>query len=470
MAHNLAPLYAVILGLACKGCERRLGVATGDRLTWIKEVAVALWNHRLSRRPLASMALVLIALTAPSLAACAPGAASPTATARASATGAAGGAGSNTITLTAPAAWALSRRAPRLATSVAFATARLGYLCAQNPSDYTKPAPGLYRTTDGGATWAHVVTPNPGMPCQVFLDAHDASDLFIQQVLGSPTGAGDPLKAALWRSRDGGATWSRLALVSHTNGWDTLIVSGARLFALVRPVYYGAAGCPDGSPAPKEFSTPSSLVYTSDDGGQTWSVFGASLVAQNLRVTGLVSDGQAIYVQTRPAATDCSTIWRPITWRRLNLDNTWTTIPTPTAATSILTFWPAASGGMYALDTYQTDHLGPIQVAVSDASGSAWTTLPALTPPAGLTDNGLDEAAVAPSGHVYAQLQTSSGAVSYPGAVIFALDPAAARPTWSVYAVNHASAWAPIESGGALTMWGIYADQQNSAVASLPMP
>lgn len=193
----------------------------------------------------------------------------------------------------------------------------------------------------------------------------------------------------------------------------------------------------------------------SGDGGQSWSPFGASLVAQNMLVSGLTTDGQSIYVQTRPAATDCSNIWRPITWRRLNSDGSWSVFPTPSAASSILTFWPAANGGTYALDLYEAQHTGagPSTVAVSADRGGAWNTLPDLNPPDGLINGAPDEAAVAPSGHVYVQLQTSSlSYYSYPDGITFVLDPTQSQPTWRAYAVNHATGWSAAENGGSLTM------------------
>lgn len=426
-------------------------------------------------RPSAFVALALAALTL-TFAACAPSASSASQTRAANPSGASATptftfAPGSTLTVSALTSWKAHTSAPQQATSIAFITSTQGYLCAQNPQDYSKPAPGLFKTSDGGGSWTHIATPNPGLPCRVFLDPNDPNDLFIQQILSTPTGTGDPLQAALWRSRDGGATWSHLALIPHTNGWNVLTVLGSRLFALANPVYYGAAPCPPGSPAPAQFSTPSSQVYVSDDGGQSWSPLGASLVAQNMLVSALTTDGQSIYVQTRPVATDCSTIWQPITWRRLNSDNSWSTFSTPPASSSILTFWPAASGGMYALDVYAAQHAGALAVAVSVDRGVTWNTLPAITPPDGLINVTLDEAAVAPSGHVYAQIQTSSASYySYPGGITFVLDPAQSQPTWSVYAVNHATAWSPTESGGSLSMWGLYFDNQNNSVASLPMP
>ena len=417
-------------------------------------------------------ALVILVVPALTFAACASsgkpsGDATRTPGAVAVSTSATGG---TVLTVSAPAKWATKAHTPQQANSIAFASPTQGYLCAQNASDYTKPAPGLFKTNDGGATWTHITTPNPGLPCQIFLDPGDANDLFIQQIVSTPTGAGDPLQAALWRSQDGGASWSQAALIPHTNGFVSLYFLNSGLFAQVKLDYFGASGCAPGATPPPEASTASSVVYVSYDGGGSWNPFGASLTTQNLQVDELASDGQTIYVETRPAATACEATFEPITWQRLNSNETWTPITTPAARDSSLSFWPAAKGGMYALDVYDTSAGGQTTVAVS-AGGGKWTTLPALSAPAGLTNVGLDEAAIAPSGHVYAEIATSSSvAYSYPGAITYMLDSTKPQPTWSVYAANFAAEWTPVESGGALSMWGIYSDSQTTAIASLSMP
>jgi hypothetical protein len=87
--------------------------------------------------------------------------------------------GGTVLTVSAPAKWTARPHSPQQATGIAFASATVGYLCAQN-SDPNKPAPGLFKTNDGGQTWTHVATPNSGPPCQIFLDPADGNDLFIQ--------------------------------------------------------------------------------------------------------------------------------------------------------------------------------------------------------------------------------------------------------------------------------------------------
>lgn len=425
---------------------------------------------RASDRWVHSPALIILAIAALALSACASsGKASDAATQTPGAVAiSTNDTGGTVLTVSAPAKWTVRPNTPQQATSIAFASATRGYLCAQN-ADSRKPAPGLFKTSDGGHAWTHVATPNAGLPCQIFLDPGDANDLLIQQIVSTPTGTGDPLQAALWRSRDGGASWNQAALIPHTNGFARLSFIGSNLFAQVRPDYFGATGCGPGTPPPQG-STPSSVIYASYDGGGSWNPFGASLTSQNLLVDQLASDGQTIYVETRPVASSCEAMFGPVTWQRLNSNQTWSPIAAPAARDSSLSFWPAAKGGMYALDVYDTSAGGQTIIAVS-LNGSKWTTLPALTAPQGLTYVGLDDAAITPSGHVYAEIATSSAvAYSYPGAITYALDATQPTPAWSIYAANVAANWSPVQAGSGLTMWSIYTDGQVSAVASLAMP
>lgn len=77
-------------------------------------------------------------------------------------------------------------------------------------------AQGLFRTSDGGATWARVAKPPFSGPV-TFLDARHAFGVSDPARWGGaqyavPLGAG-----ALWRTDDGGRTWARLALAGKAD-------------------------------------------------------------------------------------------------------------------------------------------------------------------------------------------------------------------------------------------------------------
>ncbi|MGH2504255.1 MAG: WD40/YVTN/BNR-like repeat-containing protein, partial [Ktedonobacterales bacterium] len=104
---------------------------------------------------------------------------------------------------------------------------RVGYLCS--------PANGhLYMTRDGGASWSQLHLSATTGCGDVFIDAHDASDLFVSTASVAQTN-GFPTSYDLWRSRDTGATWSKLGGVQKPTdprlAWSQLAVVGSRLLA-----------------------------------------------------------------------------------------------------------------------------------------------------------------------------------------------------------------------------------------------
>ncbi|HEY2432338.1 MAG TPA: hypothetical protein VGI12_06655 [Vicinamibacterales bacterium] len=122
---------------------------------------------------------------------------------------------------------------------------------------------GIYRTTDGGKTWTRALLPEGSTGAtDVYLDFGDPRMAFALLAGGSGPG--------VWKSADAGATWqavggrglpdgSRItafALASNTHG--------RRLYAVAGTGGRGGGGRGPGSRA----------LYRSDDGGDTW-VFGS---------------------------------------------------------------------------------------------------------------------------------------------------------------------------------------------------
>jgi photosystem II stability/assembly factor-like uncharacterized protein len=131
---------------------------------------------------------------------------------------------------------------------------------------------GVYRTTDGGATWkqVHFVSDStgvvdlelePGNPRVVYAAAWRAERKPWTIVSGARgcAGAGQPAcEGGLWKSEDGGDTWRRLGggLPDSLVGKIDLAVSPAhtrRVYALVE-------------------AKPGGGLYRSDDAGATWTL------------------------------------------------------------------------------------------------------------------------------------------------------------------------------------------------------
>jgi photosystem II stability/assembly factor-like uncharacterized protein len=128
---------------------------------------------------------------------------------------------------------------------------------------------GIYRSSDGGATWALVLGGAAGT--EVLFDVSDANVAYA--ALGSP--AGSPLNG-VYKSVDGGATWANMSGIGATaipaalGGRIRLAQAASKpstMFAAVSRSYTGANGV---------FQEDAALgVFKTTDGGATWNTTSA---------------------------------------------------------------------------------------------------------------------------------------------------------------------------------------------------
>ena len=121
----------------------------------------------------------------------------------------------------------------------------------------------LSHTTDGGTTWQEIVTtgmPAPG-PCKNSIRFADAQHGFISAV--DP--AGSPL---VYRSADGGRSWTASARLPDPPGFTTRATSGPFLNAAKLGTFGTTILV---TAAQNEPFTGKIYVYRSTDGGATWT-------------------------------------------------------------------------------------------------------------------------------------------------------------------------------------------------------
>ncbi|PYO40517.1 MAG: glycosyl hydrolase [Gemmatimonadetes bacterium] len=136
------------------------------------------------------------------------------------------------------------------------------YACALGRAFGPAPDRGVYRTTDGGKTWTRVLFVDPNTGCaDLAMDPGDPNVLFAGmwqlEIKTWNLKSGGP-GSGLWVTRDGGATWKRLAghglpEASHAVGKIAVAVAPSdpnRVYTLI------------------EDTDPS--LYRSDDAGATW--------------------------------------------------------------------------------------------------------------------------------------------------------------------------------------------------------
>lgn len=125
---------------------------------------------------------------------------------------------------------------------------------------------GVFRTDDGGLTWLNV---SEGLPTRfgfaLAVDPHDPDTVYTVPMRNEAGVRSFPdNRLAVWRSRNGGASWVRLA-------------NGLPADAVFTHVLRHGLAADSLDPAGIYFGTSSGHVYGSVDGGDTWAT-----VAENL--------------------------------------------------------------------------------------------------------------------------------------------------------------------------------------------
>jgi len=121
---------------------------------------------------------------------------------------------------------------------------------------------GVWKSTDGGATWRHIGLPESGAIGQLIVHPTNP-DVVLVAALGHPFGRNR--ERGVYRTRDGGATWEQLLFLNDGTGAVTLSMSPdnpdeiyAGMSRIERKPWTMTSGSPEGG------------VYRSTDGGSSW--------------------------------------------------------------------------------------------------------------------------------------------------------------------------------------------------------
>lgn len=143
--------------------------------------------------------------------------------------------------------------------------AALGHLWGHNAER------GVYKTTDGGKTWDKVLYLDEKTgACDVMLDSKDPDTVYAAMYMRLRTAwsftSGGP-EGGIYRSKDGGKTWAKLAggLPAQTGriGLDIFAGDTKKLIAVVESTQ-------DGANSIRDDRMRGGGIFRSDDGGDTW--------------------------------------------------------------------------------------------------------------------------------------------------------------------------------------------------------
>lgn len=130
---------------------------------------------------------------------------------------------------------------------------------------------GVYRSTDAGRTWTRVGLDSTRQIGRIVVDPSNAQIVYVA-ALGDVFGPSD--ERGVYRSRDGGRTWSRVLFVDENTGAVDLSIdprSPAVLYAGMWQVRRRPWNLDSGGPG--------SGLYKSTDGGDTWRALTGGLPA-----------------------------------------------------------------------------------------------------------------------------------------------------------------------------------------------
>ena len=133
---------------------------------------------------------------------------------------------------------------------------------------------GVYKSTDGGASWTHLGLPETHHISKIAVHPKDPGVVFVA-AMGHAWG-GNP-ERGVYRSTDGGETWEKVLYLNETTGASEV------LFDPQNPkIMY--AGMYDHRRKPWHFRSggPGSGLYRSTDGGDTWTELTAPSLTNGL--------------------------------------------------------------------------------------------------------------------------------------------------------------------------------------------
>jgi photosystem II stability/assembly factor-like uncharacterized protein len=122
---------------------------------------------------------------------------------------------------------------------------------------------GLYKSVDAGKTWTHLGLRDTQQIGQIVIDPRDPNRLFVA-ALGHPYGPNS--ERGIFRSTDGGATFDRVLYKDENTGATDVLLDPANPSIVYAALWQARQGPWENG----DFRGPNSGLFKSTDGGTTW--------------------------------------------------------------------------------------------------------------------------------------------------------------------------------------------------------
>lgn len=368
---------------------------------------------------------------------------------------------------------------------------RTGYFCIVSPNatdDSATVPPAVGATTDGGQTW-NGITSSAGRYksiCQVYLDQTNAKDVFV--AAGNTLNSGSAPNP-LFRSQDGGATWAHINQPTITGNGSFiagLAVVQSRILAMIAPL--AQAGPPafslyasdDGGQTWKPI-TISVNGQPLQFGEQMWVSGAVVYVEAGAGCTSACGgmrapiDHEAVGKQlgTMPRTGPHSSGAPPVSLYFKSYDGgrTWHQLPTPVTNLGNISVQRSADGSTtYIVGTAGNVPNEPANIVFayySGDGGATWRRLPTLQG----VENGFPDANslgafgnyVLPDGSVISTADHLNGTQYGGDAGAFLLNPADASPAWRpLIRTLNGQTVQTIQTNTGVRVWGLQLIPQQS--------
>lgn len=159
---------------------------------------------------------------------------------------------------------------------------------------------GVFRSTNGGATWANMGLADTRYIGRVVVDPHDSNRVFVA-ALGSMWSTSP--SRGVYRTTNAGATWQRVLASTDSTGAVDLVIHPTNS-SLVYAVMWERSR----APTYLDYGGPTSGIFRSTDGGDTWAELTSGLPAGDRGRIGITlckaqpSVLYAVYAESNPGA------------------------------------------------------------------------------------------------------------------------------------------------------------------------